>query len=71
MGAGGIQALRDGKYVSSAQVDLEGRFTLLIPSEETAPVRLQLIRTGGNKAPDVILDGVLPGTQDVRVLVKK
>jgi protocatechuate 3,4-dioxygenase beta subunit len=68
---GMVQAFRDGAAVGYAEVDREGRFTLLLPSGETAPVRLQLNRSGANKPPEAVLDGVAPGTQDVRLVVKK
>lgn len=71
--SGMVNALRDGKIVGSAQVDGEGRFALLLPSDETAPVRLQLRRsTGSNPGPpEAVLDGVAPGTQGVRLVVRK
>jgi hypothetical protein len=65
-----VQALRDGRPVGWSPVDREGRFTVLLPAEETAPVKLQLSRTSGEKQPEVVLENVLPGTQDVRLVVK-
>jgi hypothetical protein len=68
--AGSITATRGGRFAGWAVVDSEGRFTLLLPSEETAPVRLEVgRRPPGGSAPS--LDGVFPGTQDVRIVVKK
>jgi carboxypeptidase family protein len=70
-GSGYVQAFRDARVVGLAQVDSGGKFTLLLPVEDTAAVRLELTRTPGNKSPDAVLDAVAPGTQNVRLVVKK
>jgi hypothetical protein len=65
-----VSAVRGDAHAGWAQVDKDGRFTMLLPSDETAPVRLEIDRDHDGKI-DASLDGVLPGAQDVRLVVKK
>lgn len=63
-----VEALRDGRQVGRALTDAEGKFVLLLPVTDTTLVRLYVDRNRDD-TPDVIVDGVAPGTQDVPLII--
>jgi RNA polymerase sigma factor (sigma-70 family) len=65
---GSARATRDEEYVTSAQIDSEGRFTLLVLDTDTLPVRV-VIERDVDQTPEATLDGVAPGSRDVRLVV--
>ena len=67
---GSAGAVRDEEYVAGAQIDGEGRFTLLLLDTDTLPVRV-VIRRDSDETPEAKLDGVAPGTRDLRLVVEK
>jgi RNA polymerase sigma factor (sigma-70 family) len=67
---GSARAKRQGEFIAYAQIHADGRFTLLLPLEDTAPVRVEIERNNDD-TPDAALDAVAPGTQDVRLVAPK
>lgn len=67
---GMVRAERRGEFVAYAQVAGDGRFVLLLPESDTAPIRLVVDRDNDG-TPEASRDDVVPGTQDVRLVVGK
>jgi len=66
----GIYAYRAGKIAGWGLVEIEGKFTVLLPADDATPVRLQIDLNGDGKA-EASADDVAPGTSDVHLVLKK
>ena len=65
---GTLRIARGEDVFWTRQVDGRGTFSFRTPVDETAPMRLELDRDGDGRF-EARLDGVRPGTQDVRIVV--
>jgi hypothetical protein len=65
---GSVRALRHGEFVASGSVDREGRFVLLLPEADVAPVRV-VVDHNNDGAPEATLDDVMPGTEGLRLVL--
>jgi RNA polymerase sigma-70 factor (ECF subfamily) len=66
----GIYAYRDGKIAGWGLVEMDGKFTVLLPADDATPVCLQIDLNGDGKA-EAFADGVAPGTSDVRLKIAR
>jgi hypothetical protein len=67
---GSLRVVRGGDVICQMLVGVGGVFWIHTPADETAPMRLEVDRDGDGSF-ETKLDGVRPGAQDVRVVVKK
>jgi protocatechuate 3,4-dioxygenase beta subunit len=67
---GSVRAEREGEAVASGRIDREGRFVLLLPESDTLPIRVVVDRNGDG-APEAALDGVVPGSEGLRLVVER
>ncbi len=62
-----VNATRAGERVAVARMQPRGRFVVLLPIGETEPVRLE-VDLDMDGTPELVLDDVAPGTENVRLI---